>query len=62
MIGLGITRHNDVKGEFELSTMGKYLSHRDLRDRNAHQEYMDRITPLTSLFMVVHINLNLYYL
>ena len=50
MIGLGITRHNDVKGEFELSTQWENVCHTGiLRDRNAHQDYMDHITSLTSL-------------
>ena len=39
MIDLGITPHNDVKGEFELSTQWENVCHTGiLRDRNAHQD------------------------
>ena len=62
VIGLGITRHNDVKGEFKLSTMGKCLSHRNFAWQKCTSRLHGSYNFSNLPFMVVHINLNLYYL
>ena len=66
MIDPGATHHNDMKGQFDLSTqLESVCLTRILHDRNVHVylEYMDQITSLTSLSWFFTLTyLNLYYL